>query len=152
MHICDICGNTVSFINEAQICQDCLKLSAHEVRAKKQNAKAIKKAAEKRQTAKTLGLKALKGTAKQKAWGEELRAGFLSITTSDLVFDFLQNSESPKHAKFWIENRNTEATKLHDAIHDFIKATQEANKIGAGNKGYDEQLQKRAKALELIKL
>jgi len=68
--------------------------------------KEVKRAQESRKAAKALGGKALKGTAKQKSWAEDLRKRALSILTPVLAERVL-NSEAMQDATFWINNKNS---------------------------------------------
>lgn len=103
-----------------------------------------------RQTAKALGAKALKGTAKQKAWAEDIRKAFLEQDLTDDALSLVTSSEMTATAKFWIETRNISRQELATAMNDLVVATRTANAIGAGNEGYDEQLSIRAKALKVL--
>lgn len=105
-----------------------------------------------RQTAKSLGAKALKGTAKQKAWAEDIRKAFLEQELTDDALSLVTSSEITAHAKFWIETRNVSRKELATAMNDLVVATRTANAIGAGNEGYDAQLAIRAKALKVLSI
>lgn len=57
-----------------------------------------------RAAAKMLGGKALKGTAAQKKWGEEIRKAALKSCSPEQAQRYLNDADYA-HAKFWIENR-----------------------------------------------
>ena len=77
-----------------------------EQKAKEKAAQAEKnkKTAEVRKAAGMLGGKALKGTARQKAWAEEIRAKAIKRVEADVAQKLLTDAKY-QHAKFWIENR-----------------------------------------------
>lgn len=103
-------------------------------------------------TAKALGAKALKGSAKQKAWAEDIRKAFLEQDLTDDALSLVTSSEMTAYAKFWIETRSISRQELAKAMNDLVAATRTANDIGAGNEGYDEQLAIRAKALKVLSI
>lgn len=113
-------------------------------------AKLLKEGKEARKINKTLGLNQLKGSAKQKAWGEKIRAEFVKTVSSEGALQFIESAEVAQHAKFWIETRAISDKTLEKAMHDLITATAEANKIGAGNEGYAEQVEVRQAALKVL--
>lgn len=119
-------------------------------KASKANPKAIATAQTHRAVAKSKGAKALKGTAKQKAWGEQIRKEFLEAITDDKAVSVATQSEITATAKFWIETRHIGIQKLAKAMTDLVVATQKANEIGAGNDGYREQLLIREQALAIL--
>jgi len=63
-----------------------------------------KKIAETRKAAGMLGGKALKGTSKQKAWAEEIRARAIKRVAADVAQKLITDAKY-QHSKFWIENR-----------------------------------------------
>lgn len=121
-----------------------------QARIKEAEQKRIARTAEARKTAKMLGGKALTGTAKQKAWAEDIRKNFLSLDLTDESISFVTSSQMTATAKFWIETRNINRQELATAMNDLVVATKKANEIGEGNEGYDEQLAIRAKALKIL--
>lgn len=124
--------------------------NAEQTRSSGVNAKVNAKAAKERTVAKTLGCKALKGSAKQKAWAESIRKAFLEKVESEHAFNMVQNSDMTAHAKFWIETRNLDQTVLESAMHNLVEATAKANQIGFGNAGYDAQIEIRNNALKTL--
>lgn len=108
------------------------------------------KAKEERKTATVLGAKALTGTIKQKAWAETIRSAVLHMDITDDALSFITQSAVAQTSKFWIETRNIDRKALVGAMNDLIVATREANEIGAGNAGYDEQVAKRAAAMKIL--
>lgn len=66
--------------------------------------KSLERATEARKAAKALGGKALTGTAKQKAWAEQIRRDFLNMVNADEAELALESNISSS-AKFWIETR-----------------------------------------------
>lgn len=111
----------------------------------------LDKAVQTRQTAKALGAKALKGTAKQKAWAEQIRKEFLSLSfLSNEALELITQSQLTEHSKFWIETRNIDRKVLANAMSDLVVATRKANAIGEGNDGYKEQLAIRTKAMQIL--
>ena len=67
-------------------------------------AQKAKETAEKRKAAGVLGGKALKGTASQKAWAEEIRAQAIKRASPEIAQRLLTDPKY-QHSKFWIENR-----------------------------------------------
>ena len=63
-----------------------------------------------RNIARFYGAPALKGSQKQKTWGEKIRAEVLSsdAITDEQKIEFLNAADFLNNAKFWIENRNVE--------------------------------------------
>lgn len=116
----------------------------------KTNPKAIAKAKAERTTAKAMGIKALKGSAKQKAWAEQIRKEFLQTVTDENALSLVADSELTASAKFWIETRNVGIEKIAKAMSDLVVATKTANEIGAGNEGYNEQLEIRKQAMKVL--
>lgn len=121
-----------------------------EVTRTKAEQKRLNRTVQARQTAKSLGAKALKGTAKQKAWAEDIRKAFLEQDLTDDALSLVTSSEMTATAKFWIETRSISRQELATAMNDLVVATRTANAIGVGNEGYDEQLEIRAKALKVL--
>lgn len=74
---------------------------------KRENDAALKKAKEARAAAKTLGGTALTGgSAKQKKWAEELRAGALKNLSSETAAKVLEQAQF-KNTLWWIDNRES---------------------------------------------
>lgn len=73
-------------------------------KAAKAKSREAVRAAESRKSAKVLGGKALKGTARQKAWAEEIRKVALQRCTSEQAESYLTDP-AYAHAAWWIENR-----------------------------------------------
>ncbi len=105
------------------------------------------KAKNARQVAKKQGCKALKGSPKQKAWGEDIRRKFVQNITDENAMLAITSSEMTAHAKFWIENRNWTVAGLENVLATLVTATAKANEIGYGNEGYNEQVAIRNQAL-----
>lgn len=107
--------------------------------------------AERRETAKLMGLKALKGTMKQKKWAEDIRKNFLETVADDEdVYSFLSNTQVAQHSKFWIETRNIASAEIAEAMKTIIVATRKANEIKKGNAGYEEQVAIRQRAIDKL--
>lgn len=123
----------------------------YEERREAYRKKVIKETAERRQTAKLLGLTALKGTLKQKKWAEDIRRKFLENASADEdVYLFLKSASCAQHSKFWIETRDISTAVKEQAIKTLIVATRKANEIGEGNEGYDEQVKIRQAAIDKL--
>lgn len=156
MYQCERCGSTVAHVNEAEFCTLCANINfdIEEVVSKRSNTDdiALKRAAKSRKAAKLLGAKALKGSAKQKAWGEQLRSKFLAFAENEKALEMVISSAITQTAKFWIETRDVENNDLEVAFINLVEATAKANEIGAGNEGYDDQLIIRSEALKTLKL
>ena len=75
------------------------------------NQKALDRATEARKEAKALGGKALTGTAKQKAWAEQIRRDFLSAVSADDA-ELALKSNLSANSKFWIETRECTAKDI----------------------------------------
>lgn len=71
----------------------------------------VERTAEIRKTAKAHGGYALKGTSKQKAWAEQIRAGALGKMFDDSARKIV-NDPRMQHSKFWIEGRK----KIQEAV------------------------------------
>lgn len=78
-------------------------------------AKKAKQTRETRKAAKALGGKALKGTAKQKSWAEEIRKSFLTKVNTEQA-DLVLNADIAQSAKFWIETRTASTNQIIDVI------------------------------------
>jgi len=96
--ICEICGTSFYTTTSLEVCASCLK-------GNKKTDKDTKVAQSMRADAKKLGAKALKGTPKQKKWGESLRCDFIKNASDTEAIKALVCSSSLENAKFWIENR-----------------------------------------------
>lgn len=96
--ICEICGTTFNTTSNLEICSSCLNEN-------KKTDKDTKAAQQLRTSAKDIGAKALKGTPKQKKWGESLRRDFINNASNVDSVKVLICSASLETAKFWIENR-----------------------------------------------
>lgn len=103
-----------------------------------------------RETAKTLGCKALTGSAKQKKWAERLRRDFILQMSSEDAFLAVQASALTQTAWFWINTRELDRNKLEAALSDLIVATREANAIGSAGAGYEDLIAKRNAALAML--
>lgn len=84
---------------------------------------ALAKAKQSREGAKALGGKALKGSAKQKKWAEELRAKALKNLTTEMAARVLADARM-QDAKFWIENRNRLTSSGFTAIFEEFELNQ----------------------------
>lgn len=71
---------------------------------KREKSRNAVRAEESRKAAKVLGGKALKGTARQKAWAEEIRKVALQRCTPEQAESYLTDP-AYAHATWWIENR-----------------------------------------------
>lgn len=67
---------------------------------------ALDKAAKHRATAKLLGAKSLTGSAKQKAWAEQIRKEFIEKTDSEHVLEAVINNPRAQRSDFWVELRD----------------------------------------------
>lgn len=67
---------------------------------------ALNEASKHRATAKLLGAKSLAGSAKQKAWAEQIRKEFIEKTDSELVLGAVINNTKAQGCEFWIELRD----------------------------------------------
>ncbi len=75
------------------------------------------KTAEARATSKFLGARALTGTAKQKAWGEQIRAEKLREMTEEQAAVACKHKLA-KTAKFWIEQRYNTGAEIGSLLMD----------------------------------
>lgn len=73
-----------------------------------------------RQTAEFLGLKELKGTAKQKSWAVTIRASVLEKLSGSIA-ETLLKIKYANLAKFWIENRYKKADDFEFFVNNFDK-------------------------------
>lgn len=109
--ICELCGSTFNSWSQEDICSVCSNGSDATIPGHKKNLDDAKKLREK---ARTVGLKALIGSPKQKLWGEVIRKQFLdslAVSTTVAEEDVLSvynilGSVRFKKATFWIEQRN----------------------------------------------
>lgn len=134
--ICEICGTSFYTEKSLEVCSLCLGIERIRID------KDIKTAQSLRKTAKSLGARALKGTPKQKKWGERLRLNFINSAINIEAVKTLISSPSLETAKFWIENRNN--SSLEFDLSKILEITRNLN-AGAGKEGDIE------KRLELIK-
>lgn len=81
-----------------------------------------------RNYAKTFGGKALTGTAKQKLWGEKIRHSILQAVSKDQA-EILCQHKMFYSAKFWIENRSLQPTKIGQLAEEVLAHTKEANRL-----------------------
>jgi hypothetical protein len=90
--------------------------------------KANNETIEARNIAKSFGGKALKGTAAQKKWAEQIRADILKSVTAEQaeILCFLNIFE---HAKFWIENRSMCAAEIGHNAEVAAKLIKQINKL-----------------------
>ena len=106
--ICEICGTTYESHSEKDndVCPSC---RARQAAPKSQrHQKSLDNAKKQRTTAKFFGLKALKGSAKQKSWGETIRKELiekLNASQKDAVIELLA-SPLFADAGWWIDRRN----------------------------------------------
>jgi hypothetical protein len=106
--ICEICGSTYESHSAADhdVCQACTARHAQPKSPKHQ--KSLDNAKKQRSTAKFFGLKALKGSAKQKSLGETIRKELiekLNNTHKDAVIELLASALFAD-AGWWIDRRN----------------------------------------------
>lgn len=79
------------------------------------------KTIEHRKVAKEYGGLALKGTHKQKAWAEDIRATKIQeLNEHKRPMLVRREIEDIQHAKFWIENRQLQATLIYDILAEVI--------------------------------
>lgn len=116
--ICEICGQTFQTTSNTEICNACQK-------GAKKTDKNTKAAQALRKTAKGIGAKALKGTAKQKKWGESLRLDFINSAKDLEAVKVLVCSASLETAKFWIENRDN--NNLESELVEILEITKKLN-------------------------
>jgi len=127
---CDYCACfTECFEDNAMqmSCKDCAKTHGS---SKFLNDFAKKELDKKRQLAKSQNLKALKGSFKQKKWGEDIRKNFIGEASSFANFiEVFNKSNTLSQAKFWIENRDTKnlVSKIF-ALVAYVKEINEGNK------------------------
>lgn len=69
-----------------------------------------------RQIARFFGGKALSGTAKQKPWGEEIRANILQHVAEDSAIALASPDSLGRNASFWINNRERQPREFADFI------------------------------------
>lgn len=107
----------------------------------KKHNKRVERTIEERKVAKFIGLKALKGTAKQKSWGESIRKQFIEIISdssenSDDINDIYHvlTSQSFEKADFWIERRDN----LQKFKTSLVKAVQLRRKANSMNPDTEE--------------
>jgi hypothetical protein len=100
--ICDVCGQTVEVPQNMDVCYSC---AGHkEKKETKKPKKTTVRSASK--------LKALKGTAKQKAWAEAIRKDKFADFTEQQKEDFNIANTIPTYAAFWIANRDIISSKF----------------------------------------
>lgn len=102
--ICELCGATFATNDDHQdFCPSCRKAMPKSPR----HQKSLDNAKKQRETAKFFGLKALKGSAKQKSWGETIRKQCiekLNAAHKSAVIELLA-SELFQNASWWIDRR-----------------------------------------------
>jgi hypothetical protein len=81
-----------------------------------------------RDIAKQFGGKALKGSAKQKAWGETLRANVLK-SANEIQGEILCYLKIFQHAAFWIDNRNMQANEICLNAERYAELLKKVNKL-----------------------
>lgn len=116
--ICEICGATFQTTSDLEICGSCKE-------GNRKTDKHTKEAQALRKTAKEFGAKALKGTPKQKKWGENLRLDFIISANSIESVKILLCSPSLEKAKFWIENRDNK--NLESNLIEILRITEDLN-------------------------
>lgn len=130
--ICELCGATFKSCLNVAICSNC---SSGAKRALPDDQYSLNNAKRKRQEAKSVGLKALSGTAKQKSWGETIRKQLIdNINTSSTVakedgiavYELLTSSIF-KSAVFWIDQRSN----LVELQLNLVKAVQLKSKANS---------------------
>jgi hypothetical protein len=82
-----------------------------------------KELAQKREHAKKIGLKALKGSQKQKEWAEKIRKEILSAMDNETAKMF--TGETFHSSKFWIDNREKNANQFKKFIVELCKLKDE---------------------------
>lgn len=103
--MCEIC-NLIVYCDENSVCRNCGGSSY----TQRQNSKINKEAANKREYAKSLDCKALKGTPKQKKWAEDIRADFFRKFKDETIEICAKYSTTDgvaiNKAGWWIDNRS----------------------------------------------
>ena len=137
--ICELCGTTFSTISCVEICPSCMSNKATE----KRHQKTLDNAKKQRQIAKFIGLKALKGTAKQKSWAETIRKELIEkISKIDSkethkVFAILSAGVFMT-ADFWINRRNI-IDQVQSDLYKAVELKDKANAMhAAGESGSAE--------------
>jgi len=118
--MCEIC-NLIVYCDENSVCRSCGGFSNISgssgassynggTYAQRQNSKINKESANRREYAKSLGCKALKGTPKQKKWAEDIRADFFKKFKDKTIEICAKYSTTDgvviNKASWWIENRS----------------------------------------------
>ena len=104
--ICELCGTSFHTNSSVEICPSCLSSHApKQAKQAKPRAKASSATQEARNVAKMFGGKALKGTAKQKDWAEQIRADFLKRISEEDATSIVTGGSFLDTAEFWIDNR-----------------------------------------------
>lgn len=101
---------------------------------KAENRQAIEKAKVSRKAAKEMGAKALKGTAKQKAWAEEIRKNILLKVNSEAANLLIKCESATGHSTFWIENRDKNAYEFEVFILKIVDLIRQLNKLHSESK------------------
>lgn len=148
--ICEICGSTYESHSEKDhdVCPSCS--------ARQAAPKSLDNAKKQRTTAKFFGLKALKGSAKQKSWGETIRKELiekLNASHKDAVIELLA-SQLFQDAGWWIDRRNSLA-KLASDLEKAMSLRNQCNAMHAagesGNAEYNELADKFSAIIDSFK-
>lgn len=130
--ICELCGSTFKSSSNVDICSKCSTSTGQKMPGEQ---KSLDNAKNMRQEAKSIGLKALVGSAKQKSWGETIRkqlidnikiSSIVSQENGNAVYELLTSSLF-QSAAFWIDQRNN----LVELQFDLVKAAQLKSKANA---------------------
>ena len=116
--ICECCGTSFETSSNHEVCDTCLNTETR-TRCVDSKTTALRK------TAKSLGAKALKGSAKQKKWAESIRENFILSAYDIEALKTYIVSPSFHTAKFWIENRNNE--NLENDLIELVRITKLGN-------------------------
>lgn len=139
MNICELCGSTI--YTDHEICSSCMTNINKQQLIKKHN-KRVERTKEERKVSKFIGLKALKGTEKQKSWGESIRKQFIEIIgesseNSDDITDIYHvlTSQTFEKADFWIDRRD-DLQKFKKSLVKAVQLRRKANSMDQGTEEY----------------
>lgn len=90
--------------------------------------------------AKSFGGKALKGTAKQKAWGEDIRANKLAEMSEAAALFICSKVEPAKSATFWIDCRDIDGAGFEKFVENWLEALGIIAKFAGNGKGVESSV------------
>lgn len=93
-----------------------VKRELHVIPKTYEEERALINAVKNREDAKKIGAKALRGSVKQKSWGETLRKGFLAKTKNKAAIQAVINDHFANTAKFWIETRGLSVAEIEEVL------------------------------------